>query len=225
MLRSGLVPAHPGVAPRQPGARRRRRRALSRRLGSGGSTRFRRPHRTAVEATRSGNAGKEGGQGRGRTADLPIFSRTLVPTELPGRGYAPDHGARVHLTGAVPGRRNRRSRQSMALTGSVTPPGAPYADGRSRSHRPPSSSGLGRRPFTAVARVRIPLGVPATQPAVPSQHKARSSPRQEGRFDGAEWAAQRPGLASWSSSPSIWKASLATSSLTPFGSSRSASAT
>ena len=27
-----------------------------------------------------------GGQGRGRTADLPIFSRTLVPTELPGPG-------------------------------------------------------------------------------------------------------------------------------------------
>src|SRR5690349_1577332 len=25
-----------------------------------------------------------GGQGRGRTADLPVFSRTLVPTELPG---------------------------------------------------------------------------------------------------------------------------------------------
>ena len=25
-----------------------------------------------------------GGQGRGRTADLPSFSRTLVPTELPG---------------------------------------------------------------------------------------------------------------------------------------------
>ena len=29
--------------------------------------------------------GLSGGQGRGRTADLPIFSRTLVPTELPGR--------------------------------------------------------------------------------------------------------------------------------------------
>src|SRR4051812_34580944 len=28
---------------------------------------------------------RRGGQGRGRTADLPIFSRTLVPTELPGR--------------------------------------------------------------------------------------------------------------------------------------------
>jgi hypothetical protein len=27
---------------------------------------------------------RPGGQGRGRTADLPIFSRTLVPTELPG---------------------------------------------------------------------------------------------------------------------------------------------
>ncbi len=25
------------------------------------------------------------GQGRGRTADLPLFRRTLVPTELPGR--------------------------------------------------------------------------------------------------------------------------------------------
>ena len=29
-----------------------------------------------------------------------------------------------------------------------------------RRPRPPSSSGLGRRPFTPVARVRIPLGVP-----------------------------------------------------------------
>ncbi len=38
-----------------------------------------RPCRTAV------TCGFTGGQGRGRTADLPIFSRTLVPTELPGR--------------------------------------------------------------------------------------------------------------------------------------------
>ncbi len=29
-------------------------------------------------------SGKSGGQGRGRTVDLPSFSRTLVPTELPG---------------------------------------------------------------------------------------------------------------------------------------------
>lgn len=27
----------------------------------------------------------DGGQGRDRTADLPLFRRTLVPTELPGR--------------------------------------------------------------------------------------------------------------------------------------------
>src|SRR5258708_41780 len=30
-----------------------------------------------------------GGQGRGRTADLPLFRRTLVPTELPDLGWAP----------------------------------------------------------------------------------------------------------------------------------------
>src|SRR6476646_4057903 len=28
---------------------------------------------------------KNGGQGRDRTGDLPLFRRTLVPTELPGR--------------------------------------------------------------------------------------------------------------------------------------------
>ena len=27
---------------------------------------------------------KNGGQGRDRTGDLPLFRRTLVPTELPG---------------------------------------------------------------------------------------------------------------------------------------------
>src|SRR5690606_36170133 len=35
-----------------------------------------------------------GGQGRGRTADLPLFRRTLVPTELPDLG-------RLRLPGAV----------------------------------------------------------------------------------------------------------------------------
>ena len=44
-----------------------------------------------------------GGQGRGRTADLPIFSRTLVPTELPGRTR--DEDGRLNrplLLGATP---------------------------------------------------------------------------------------------------------------------------
>src|SRR5699024_8207393 len=31
------------------------------------------------------------GQGRGRTADLPLFRRTLVPTELPGRNRGTRH--------------------------------------------------------------------------------------------------------------------------------------
>ena len=34
--------------------------------------------------------GSCGGQGRGRTADLPLFRRTLVPTELPGRTFSHD---------------------------------------------------------------------------------------------------------------------------------------
>ena len=35
---------------------------------------------------RNGGSSKHhGGQGRDRTVDLPIFSRTLVPTELPGQ--------------------------------------------------------------------------------------------------------------------------------------------
>ena len=32
------------------------------------------------------STGRRCGQGRGRTADLPLFRRSLVPTELPGRG-------------------------------------------------------------------------------------------------------------------------------------------
>lgn len=40
-------------------------------------------HRASVRLGTS--AIKKCGQGRGRTVDLPIFSRTLVPTELPGR--------------------------------------------------------------------------------------------------------------------------------------------
>src|ERR1019366_8995719 len=32
-------------------------------------------------------AGQNGGPGRGRTADLPLFRRTLVPTELPDRSW------------------------------------------------------------------------------------------------------------------------------------------
>ena len=87
-----------------------------------------------------------GGQGRGRTADLSIFSRSLVPTELPGRARLRRSGA--NITGPPRARENGNA------------PEVPYAVGAlSRQRRPPSSSGLGPRPFTAVAPVRIRLGV------------------------------------------------------------------
>src|SRR4029453_19506050 len=46
-----------------------------------------------------------GGQGRGRTADLPIFSRTLVPTELPGRDVSAVLTGLEPATSALTGRR------------------------------------------------------------------------------------------------------------------------
>src|SRR5438093_2731936 len=48
------------------------------------------------------NSSKTGGQGRGRTADLPLFRRTLIPTELPDLALARGHWARAVLTGFEP---------------------------------------------------------------------------------------------------------------------------
>lgn len=42
---------------------------------------------------------KDGGQGQGRTADLPLFRRTLVPTELPDLRRLPPYAV---LTGLEP---------------------------------------------------------------------------------------------------------------------------
>ena len=87
-----------------------------------------------------------GGQGRGRTADLPIFSRTLVPTELPGRCPAgPSVGWASRTIPEPAGAHENGSHAPIPLC--------------CAAFRPPSSSGPGPRPFTAVARVRIPLGV------------------------------------------------------------------
>ena len=67
-----------------------------------------------------------GGQGRGRTADLPLFRRTLVPTELPGRTSSRASAGAVtqvslrsceakrNLTGPHPGLRTGRTRPSGA---------------------------------------------------------------------------------------------------------------
>ncbi|MCW2917211.1 MAG: hypothetical protein JWN52_5279, partial [Actinomycetia bacterium] len=46
--------------------------------------------------------GKYGGQGRGRSADLPLFRRTLVPTELPARDVPLNGGVSAVLTGLEP---------------------------------------------------------------------------------------------------------------------------
>ena len=62
-----------------------------------------RPPCVSAGGRRSKPGERLGGQGRGRTADLPIFSRTLVPTELPGRTR--DENGRMNrplLLGATP---------------------------------------------------------------------------------------------------------------------------
>lgn len=60
-----------------------------------------------------------GGQGRDRTGDLPLFRRTLVPTELPGRTAPEPNANRKRLatltglepaTSAVTGRRANQLR-------------------------------------------------------------------------------------------------------------------
>ena len=73
-----------------------------------------------------------GGQGRYRTADLPLFRRTLIPTELPGRKAASASPHVATLTGlepatsAVTGRRANQLRHRALLllrvTASQVPP-------------------------------------------------------------------------------------------------------
>ena len=56
--------------------------------------------------------GFKGGQGRDRTVDLPIFSRTLVPTELPGRWSGkPDLATLTGLEPATSALTGRRANQ------------------------------------------------------------------------------------------------------------------
>ena len=66
-----------------------------------------------------------GGQGRDRTADLPLFRRTLVPTELPDLGDRRWAGTAAVLTGfepatsAVTGRRANQLRHRALRCDSI----------------------------------------------------------------------------------------------------------
>src|SRR6202045_2513357 len=66
------------------------------------------------------------GQGRDRTGDLPLFRRTLIPTELPGRKARTCLAAVATLTGlepatsAVTGRRANQLRHRALLLLRVT---------------------------------------------------------------------------------------------------------
>ena len=60
---------------------------------------------------------KNGGQGRDRTGDLPLFRRTLVPTELPGpktTGAPGEHRMRRYVSGDPDGTRTRDLRRDRA---------------------------------------------------------------------------------------------------------------
>ena len=65
------------------------------------------------------------GQGRDRTGDLPLFRRTLVPTELPGRKASVCLAVVATLTGlepatsAVTGRRANQLRHRALLCDTI----------------------------------------------------------------------------------------------------------
>ncbi len=75
-------PRRPAWCPVRTGTGRRQTMIPNKSLTSSAGNEERPRRRISDEAVDLGFAG---GQGRGRTADLPIFSRTLVPTELPGQ--------------------------------------------------------------------------------------------------------------------------------------------
>lgn len=106
------------------------------------------------------------GQGRGRTADLPIFSRTLVPTELPGRATGSSYPGRRRWSPDrvdVPRNTNRRV-SKHAATGVAVLTGL----------EPATSALTGRRALQLLHRtsvLRRPVGrlVPPTgfEPVLP----------------------------------------------------------
>src|SRR6478609_2355738 len=108
-----------------------------------------------------------GGQGRDRTGDLPLFRRTLVPTELPGQSAGPVSRGKpapcsATLTGLEP------------ATSAVTGRGArPLDDGGRVVNPPPTAVRWERRKHTArprgvPKRLLRPPAVPRSGTGVPS---------------------------------------------------------
>src|SRR3954447_18662715 len=96
------------------------------------------PETTKPQVRQCLTCGSARGQGRGRTADLPLFRRTLVPTELPARAdetlQQRHGGAGIGRSGPllVPGGRWRRA-DSGSGTVRLTPCAAAAPRGALRS--------------------------------------------------------------------------------------------
>ena len=96
------------------------------------------------KARRSGPLGA-GGQGRGRTGDLPLFRRTLVPTELPDRACRSLGGEWHSLKRRLfdlGGSRTLAGQQCLHIACTVTPVAAQCADTGQFPCLRPSGNGL-----------------------------------------------------------------------------------
>src|SRR5699024_7931959 len=144
------------------------------------------------------------GQGRGRTADLPLFRRTLVPTELPGRAGQAMPPAMATQTGlepatsAVTGRRANLLRywaMCRALQLYRTPNGirTRVTALKGRRPRPLDDGGLAFRPCLQPASRSgcLPLGAIKAYD-IPQADTHRGSPYPRDIFRGAPCPARSP---------------------------------
>ena len=94
------------------------------------------PAGAEVEESSRGSTARRsvGGQGRGRTADLPIFSRTLVPTELPALVCTLRDARSQHSSG--PSRRGDRLSVAHPLRWPNVSSATPAVTRTPQGHRP-----------------------------------------------------------------------------------------
>ena len=153
------------------------------------------------KARRSGPLGA-GGQGRGRTGDLPLFRRTLVPTELPDRACRSLGGEWHSLKRRLfdlGGSRTLAGQQCLHIACTVTPVAAQCADTGQFPCLRPTSHGLRvntkhrgyftrcQQTFWILGHGRHPFPCPSLYPAghigLPlTAMRARSGPTLPGGF-------------------------------------------